>query len=249
MPVHDWSRVSAGTFHDFHTSWITHIKEALNGGLLPKGLYALAEQTATRMRPDVLTLSRNRRSDSISDDGGVAVLAPKTTLSRKADRNAAYRLARRTIVIRHSSGHEVVALLEIASPANKDRAASVEDFVDKLKLAIAGGVHVLLVDLIPPGPYDPLGLHGAFWQLYDNEVDPDWPPDKPLVLASYEARDFPEAWIEPVAVGQTLPDMPLFYDKGRYVNVPFEATYQQAWRGVPDVWKDVIEGRASANEL
>ncbi len=31
MPIHDWARVDAGTFHGFHTAWITHLSEALNG--------------------------------------------------------------------------------------------------------------------------------------------------------------------------------------------------------------------------
>ena len=35
MPVHDWTRVIAGTFHDFHQGWITHLKEALNNTILP----------------------------------------------------------------------------------------------------------------------------------------------------------------------------------------------------------------------
>src|SRR5205807_524185 len=56
MPVHDWTRVDAGTFHAFHTVWISEIMKALNAGLLPKGYYALAEQVATRMQTDVLTL-------------------------------------------------------------------------------------------------------------------------------------------------------------------------------------------------
>ena len=44
MPVHDWTRVEAGIFHDFHHTWITAIKNALNAGLLPEEYYALAEQ-------------------------------------------------------------------------------------------------------------------------------------------------------------------------------------------------------------
>jgi hypothetical protein len=48
MPVHDWTRVDAGTFHAFHTSWLAHLMEALNAGLLPRGYYALSEQVATR---------------------------------------------------------------------------------------------------------------------------------------------------------------------------------------------------------
>jgi hypothetical protein len=27
MPIHDWTRVIARVFHDFHNSWITHIKK------------------------------------------------------------------------------------------------------------------------------------------------------------------------------------------------------------------------------
>jgi hypothetical protein len=56
MPVHDWTRVDAGTFHAFHTAWITHLSETLNGGVLPSGYYAMPEQHAGRWIPDVLTL-------------------------------------------------------------------------------------------------------------------------------------------------------------------------------------------------
>src|SRR5438045_148406 len=56
MAVHDWSRVSAGTFHDFHNAWITELRNALNGGLLPHGFYAQGEQHAGQVLTDVLTL-------------------------------------------------------------------------------------------------------------------------------------------------------------------------------------------------
>ena len=46
MPIHDWTRVDAGIFHDFHHTWITEIKRVLNSGLLPPDYYALAEQIA-----------------------------------------------------------------------------------------------------------------------------------------------------------------------------------------------------------
>ena len=44
MPIHDWTRVYAGLFHDYHQTWSIYIKNALNAGLLPKGLSALVEQ-------------------------------------------------------------------------------------------------------------------------------------------------------------------------------------------------------------
>ena len=76
MPVHDWTRVDAGTFHAFHTLWIGEIMKALNAGLLPKGYYALAEQVATRMQTDVLTLrtpSQRTPLPTGAATGGVAV--------------------------------------------------------------------------------------------------------------------------------------------------------------------------------
>ena len=74
----------------------------------------------------------------------------------------------------------------------------------------------------------------------------DEPLDAPLCLAAYQAVERPKAWIEPLNVGDALLSMPLFYDRHLHVNVPLEATYEQAWRGVPSVWKDVVEGRAPA---
>src|SRR5215475_14466095 len=46
MPIHDWSRVPSGLFHDFHQSWSIRIKDALNAGRLPDGVEALVEQRA-----------------------------------------------------------------------------------------------------------------------------------------------------------------------------------------------------------
>src|SRR5438552_14597008 len=77
MPVHDWTRVDAGTFHAFHTLWISELMKSLNAGSLPKGYYALAEQVATRMQTDLLALRvpapAPRTTPRIVTNGGVAV--------------------------------------------------------------------------------------------------------------------------------------------------------------------------------
>ena len=66
--------------------------------------------------------------------------------------------------------------------------------------------------------------------------------EQPLSLAAYRASAPPTGHFEPVAVGGSLGDMPLFLTRDHYVNTPLEATYQVAWRGVPNRWKRVIEG-------
>ena len=61
-------------------------------------------------------------------------------------------------------------------------------------------------------------------------------------MAAYTAGERRKAYAEPVAVGMTLPDMPLFLTEDRYVNVPLEQTYQEAYASVPERWRRVIEG-------
>lgn len=46
MPAHDWSRVAANLFHDFHQAWAMASRSALNAGLLPPGYSARVEQHA-----------------------------------------------------------------------------------------------------------------------------------------------------------------------------------------------------------
>jgi hypothetical protein len=245
MPAHDWTTVDAATFHHFHGSWITHISEALNGGLLPRGFYAMSEQHASLRVADILTLHVAERAPVEPRDlRGVALAEPPPRVTRRMELqpSAAYRRARRTITIRHTSGHRVVAMLEIVSPGNKDRRASVEQFVNKAVEAVDAGIHLLVVDLHPPGPHDPHGMHGAIWSGLGSD-DVEAPPDKPLALAAYEACELPRAWVEFISVGDPLPDMPLFLDIGRHVDVPLDRTYLEAYQGVPEYWRDVIEGR------
>jgi hypothetical protein len=56
MPIHDWTRVSAGIFHDFHQGWTIEIRNRLNSGVLPAGYYALADQRVSGPEPDVVAL-------------------------------------------------------------------------------------------------------------------------------------------------------------------------------------------------
>ena len=254
MPIHDWTRVTAGTFHDMHVVWLGNLRTALNGGILPPDYYALAEQVAQDVGgPDVLTLhapaggGRTRRrpvqDDGEGADGGLAVETAPPQLAVH-DVAAAPRAVypRRHVVVRHATGDRPVALLEIVSPGNKDRRASVDQFVAKATVALGEGLHLQVIDLFPPGPADPAGLHAAIWADLGGRFDP--PAGRPLTLAAYAAGDPVNCYVEPSAVRMTLTDLPLFLTPVRYVNVPLEATYMAAYAGVPDRWKAVIEGVA-----
>ena len=256
MAVRDWTRVYPGTFHDFHGSWIIHIKEALNENLLPPEYYALSEQHLGAIVPDVLTLSTvgDNRLPNVSDEssakGGMVAVAeapPKVELHMIADEEQYYRLARRTLSIRHHTSRRLVAMIEIVSPGNKDRQRHLDDFVDKAIAALQHEVQLLIVDLFPPGNFDPQGVHGETWSdVGGNNFR--LPQGKPLKLASYVAQQLPQAYVQPLAVGDELIDMPLFLEYDRYVPVPLGTTYAQAYRGVPKVIQDILEGRSPPEE-
>jgi hypothetical protein len=107
------------------------------------------------------------------------------------------------------------------------------------------GIHVMAIDLFPPGRFDPSGIHGAIWARYGTE-EYMVPADQPLTLASYRAVVPVEAYIEHLAYGHPLPEMPLFLDLDTYIGVPLESTYQAAFQDMPAFWREVLEGRRPA---
>jgi hypothetical protein len=245
MSVHDWTRIDSGTYHAFHSAWNTHLMGSLNAGLLPRDYYALSEQVASRRQTDVLTLRHTRRSSGPPDPTlTVTDTMPSTRLRIRPVARPRRQVAprRRRVVVRHITGHQIVAVIEITSPANKDRRASVREFADKIVQMIEGSIGALVIDLLPPGRYDPQGMHGAIWQSFD-PAGYQPPPDEPFTLASYRWDGTePEAFVEPVGLGAPLGDLPLFLDAERYIHVPLERTYLEAYRNLPALSREMLEG-------
>jgi hypothetical protein len=240
MPVHDWSRVDPNVFHHFHQRWTIAICDALNAGVLPPGYSALVEQHAGGLVPDVLALERRSRPDPVG--GVLTATPPKTSLVKQAKAVLAARANR--IVIRHRLG-EVVCVLEIVSPGNKSGRAALRAFVDKTIDFLRQGIHVLVMDILPPTSRDPQGIHKAIWDEIEEEPF-ELPPGKPLTLAAYVAGDLltgteTTAYIELIGMGDILPDMPAYLDRSGHVPVPLEATYQVAWSNCPTDLRELVE--------
>jgi hypothetical protein len=249
MPIHDWTRVEAGVFHDFHNAWITHLRDALNNGLLPADHYALGEQIAGGLGPDVMTLrappsADNGPSADLPGTTAVAVAPPRVRLTVRAEAEL-YTRRQRTLVIRHVSDHRIVALVEIVSPGNKGSRHEIRSLLDKALAALPRGIHLLLIDLQPPSPRDPEGIHGVLWEQLTGAAYQQ-PAEQPLTLAAYDAGPPTVAYVETVAVGGVLPDMPLFLAPEQYINAPLEATYLAAYKGVPLYFRNLLERPGAA---
>jgi hypothetical protein len=246
MPVHDWTRVDAGLFHDFHQTWTVALRNALNAGGLPPNYFALVEQRVRGPIPDVLTLKLTPGPPEPSNGTvalAVATTPPRARLVRRHEAEIYGRKANR-ITVRHRHG-DVVAVIEIVSPGNKASQSEFRSFIEKSADLIKQGVHRLVIDLFPPGPRDPQGLYKAIWDEFQEE-DFALPPDKPLTLAAYDAGPPRVAYAEFVAVGDPLPDMPLFLKPEVYVPAPLEATYQTTWAAFPAALKGLL-GEPPAN--
>ncbi|MBW3540087.1 MAG: hypothetical protein KY476_07450 [Planctomycetes bacterium] len=163
MPLHDWTRVPAGLFHDFHQSWSIRIKDALNAGILSPGMIALVEQRSGPVEADVLAIEGRRRdAGGESSSAATATLeAASTAIVRRSSRQT-YATRANRIVVRHHLGRIVA-----------------------------------VIDLV--------------------------------------------AHIEPIAVGDKLPDMPLFLGQGLHVKVPLESMYVATWDALPQELRIAVE--------
>ncbi len=239
MPIHDWTRVRANRFHDFHQSWTLSIRNALNAGLLPPGYFALAEQITGGPEPDVVALElRPPAGMPLSAGLAVAECPPKATVIARSQGSIYARKANR-ITVRHPDG-DVVAVIKIVSPGNKDSHHAIRAFARKAVGFLYAGVHLLIVDLFPPNRRNSQGIHKSIWDRIRDEPF-ELPPGRPLTLVAYAAGGEIVAYVEPIAVGAVLPDMPIFLSAEHYVLCPLEATYQAAWDVFPAVLRGPLE--------
>jgi hypothetical protein len=241
MPMHDWTKVKAGTYHNFHVLWMSTITNRLNAGLLPPDYFAMAEQIIGKPEADVVTLQTGQRPKRRPKGGNsvaVATEKPKARFVIPADEER-YARKKNRVTVRHELG-DVVAVIEVVSPGNKDRKHSLDTFIEKARDLILQRVNLLLIDPFPPGPHDPQGVHKALWDRFVDQRF-ELPADKPLTVAAYQAEPVKTAYVEPIAVGEPLPDMPLFLDGEAYIVLPLEETYRATWDVLPAQVRDLFE--------
>jgi len=243
MPVHNRVRAPSGYFRHFHQQWTGSICNALNGGLLPRGFFALVEQREDAGAvPDVLALQRQLGFGEPPDMRGglaVAVAPPKARFISRATDEDVFAARANRVVVRESRG-KIVSVIEIVSPGNKSSRHALRTVVDKAVGLLGQGINLLVIDLLPPSTRDPQGLHKPIWDEIREEPF-ELPVDKPLTLAAYSVGPPKTAYVEPVAVGDVLPAMPAFLGSELYVLVPLEQTYEATWAACPEEFKEAVE--------
>jgi hypothetical protein len=122
VPIHDWTRVDAGTFHDFQQGWTIEIRNRLNSGMLPDGYFAMADQRISGLEPDIVAL--RLRSPEPSVGLVVAETPPRIKQAARVETEAAlYARKANRIAIRHGLGR-VVAMIEVVSPPRRSTSSA-----------------------------------------------------------------------------------------------------------------------------
>lgn len=246
MPIHDWQCVPLGLYHHFHQVWAVTLVDHLNAGLLPSDFYALVDQRAIGLIPDVLTLKQVPGSPRPARSSSTLVVAfpsPRAAyVSRQSEREL-YATRANRVAVRNSLG-ELVAVIETVSPGYKDSRHALRSFVAKATELLTNGIHLLVIDLFPPTPRDPQGFHKAIWDEIREEGF-ELPAAKRLTVAAYDAGEPKVAYVEPVAVGEPLPSIPIFLEPGRYLPAPLEVSYQETWDRCPEALQQAVIGMPS----
>jgi hypothetical protein len=127
---------------------------------------------------------------------------------------------------------QLVAVIEIVSPANKDRPDKRRAFVGKCGALLRKGVAVSIVDLVT---IRHANLYAEL-MTFVGYPDPTLGPEPPPIYASScrwtpnpaGTRATLEAWSHPLSVGQPLPPLPIWLPDGVSILFDLERCYEQA---------------------
>jgi hypothetical protein len=126
----------------------------------------------------------------------------------------------------------LVAAIEIVSPANKDRPESRNAFVGKCAAMLRQGVAVSIVDVVTTRRFN------LYHELMTSigHPDPTMRTDPPPIYAAScrwllrEPKARLESWSHTLAIGQPLPQLPLWLGESLVMPLDLEPSYEQACR-------------------
>jgi hypothetical protein len=228
MPVHDWSRGDDSLYHNFHLGWPIEVAGRLNGMVEP-AYFAMTETWELRPTPGFCHLPEPDKDVGRSRQPPGTDEPPPACHHVLTDTRVQY--AFRAVTVRRADHHQPVAAVMWVTRQDKETPYRLRAVVRHAVAALTHGVGLVLIDLFPPTPLAPAGVHGAVWEDLAGRPD-DSPADRPFAVVSYDAERV-AAHVHPLAVGDPLPAVPLFLDGGRHVMLSLGESYRAAWDVLP----------------
>jgi hypothetical protein len=209
-----------------HSAWAATIARLLNESLLPPDYFAMPHVTVgVRVEADVVTY---RASASTDGNGAVAVQTwapPQPTLSAEVDfvQLPSFEVQ----VYQEMGGAKLRGVIELVSPANKDRESHRHAFAVKCAAYLQSGIGLLVVDVVTERKAN---LHAHLIEVLQQSTALGWQSPSDLATVAYRAvpwsnGDRVEVWTEALTVGAELPTMPLWLEPALCVPVKLEENY------------------------
>ncbi len=240
MPLRDHFRRSPTrrrSWEGFHGQWPAMIVIGLNQKLPQRYVAEPQVHLGSAIEIDVATYEKDG-GDSPStgergNGGGVATSVwapPKPTLAVATDLPDLDEYEVR--VYDAESGHQLVAAVELVSPANKDRPEHRRAFVAKCAAMLQKHVCVTFVDLVTSWSAN---LYCDLLDLF-GQTDASLTETNPSLYAvtcrskQRGSAWFLETWAHPLTLGQALPTLPLWLSESLAVPLELEASYEETCR-------------------
>ncbi|HUE73962.1 MAG TPA: DUF4058 family protein [Pirellulaceae bacterium] len=170
---------------------------------------------------------------SVESGGGLAVATeapPLPTFVAEFDPTEQYEYE--VLVFDQDRNRQLVAAIEIVSPANKDRSENRRKFVAKCAALLQRKVCVSIVDLVTIRKFN---LYAEVLDLL-GQSDPSLRPTTPATYAvTCRSRQLDvgsqfQTWAYPLIVGQTLPSLPIWLTDDQRIMLDLEPSYEEACR-------------------
>ena len=241
MPLHDHFRTPIKNrlpWASLHNGWMGNIAQRLNK-ILPSEFVAFDRMYINGgLEVDIGTVEEEELDSGTGSNGhgGTTVATAKSVyVPPPATGTAPFDLAdvSEIRVFTNRGEGRLVAAIELVSPGNKDGKIKREAFVAKCVDYLASGASLLVVDLVTDHRTN---LHNEIIGKFDAPIAFELPEDSYLYAVAYRpvVRDQKteiEMWIEPLAVGDRLPTMPLRLVGDTFVPVELELTYTETCVG------------------
>jgi hypothetical protein len=214
-------------WESFHTTWAGSIADALNQQL-PEGYFAEEQlHPSARVEIDVATFEQAAAAST----GGVAVAARKTWSPAAPAWTIPGVLIEgvELLVFQNEGGPRLVGAIELVSPANKDRPETRRTFAIQCASYLHQGVGLVIVDVVTSRSAN---LHNELMGLWPT---PGQRANSELYAVAYRPvrradQDQIDIWPTELAIGKSLPELPLWLGPDLVVPVALESAYQDACR-------------------
>jgi hypothetical protein len=210
----------------FHSRWAGALADTLNE-VLPEN-YIAEEHTHSSNRVEIDVATCEERSASATGGPALGVAsqvwappAPALVLP------AVFPEDFEVLVLSTKSGPTLVAAIELVSPRNKDRPASRRAFASKCAGMLHQGISLIVIDIVTGRSAN---LHNETMRVMQADQASLLPDDAALYAVAYRPavrgdKEEIDVWPERLAVGATLPVLPLATNAELVLPVDFESTY------------------------